>query len=220
MMLMRTAALYLILIGVIRFLGKRQIGQMEPSEVVVTMVVADLAATTMQDVSEPILSSIVPIGTVLVMELLLSTLSLNSVFVRKLLCGKPVILIENGRFIPKNMKKTRITVDELTAQLRQKNVIDPSRVQYAILETGGNLSVFPYPEEQPATAKDAGITPETQYLPFSVVEDGRICHDNLKKAGKDPTWLYRQLQKENISLKEVFYMTVDEDNTVTVYKKK
>ena len=220
MMLIRTAALYLILIGVIRFLGKRQIGQMEPSEVVVTMVVADLAATTMQDVSEPILSSIVPIGTVLVMELLLSTLSLHSVFVRKLLCGKPVILIENGRFIPKNMKKTRITVDELTAQLRQKNVIDPSRVQYAILETGGNLSVFPYPEEQPATAKDAGITPETQYLPFSVVEDGRICHDNLKKAGKDPTWLYRQLQKENLSLKEVFYMTVDEDNTVTVYKKK
>ena len=132
MMLIRTAALYLILIGVIRFLGKRQIGQMEPSEVVVTMVVADLAATTMQDVSEPILSSIVPIGTVLVMELLLSTLSLNSVFVRKLLCGKPVILIENGRFIPKNMKKTRITVDELTAQRRQKNVIDPSRVQNAI----------------------------------------------------------------------------------------
>ena len=88
------------------------------------------------------------------------------------------------------------------------------------MEPGGNLSVFPYPEEQPATAKDAGITPETQYLPFSVVEDGRICHDNLKKAGKDPTWLYRQLQKENISLKEVFYMTVDEDNTVTVYKKK
>ena len=220
MMLIRTAALYLILIGVIRFLGKRHIGQMEPSEVVVTMVVADLAATAMQGVSEPILSSIVPIGTVLVMELLLSTLSLNSVLVRKLLCGKPVILIENGRFIPKNMKKTRITVDELTAQLRQKNVIAPSRVQYAILETGGNLSVFPYPEEQPATAKDAGITPETQYLPFSVVEDGRICHDNLKKAGKDPTWLYRQLQKENLSLKEVFYMTVDEDNTVTVYKKK
>lgn len=219
-MLIRTAVLYLILIFVIRFLGKRQIGQMEPSEVVVTMVVADLAATTMQDINEPILSSILPIGAVLLMELLLSTLSLNSVFVRKLLCGKPVILIENGRFIPQNMKKTRITVDELTAQLRQKNVMDPSRVQYAILETGGNLSVFPYPEELPATCKDAGISPQSQYLPFSVISDGRICHDNLKKAGKDTTWLHRQLQKEKLSLKEVFYMTVDEDNTVTVYKKK
>ena len=216
----RTVVLYLVLIAVVRLMGKRQIGQLEPSEFVVAMLVADLAAIPMQDGAISLLNGLVPILTVLAMELILSGLSMRSIRLRKLLCGKPVILIENGKINQRNLKRTQVTLDELSGHLRQKDVLDIQTVQYAILETDGNLSVFPYPAELPATAKDAGITPETQYLPFSVVEDGRICHDNLKKAGKDPTWLYRQLQKENISLKEVFYMTVDEDNTVTVYKKK
>ena len=109
---LRTVFLYLVLIAIIRFLGKRQLGQMEPSEVVVTMVVADLASISMQDSSVPISSSLIPILAVLGMELILSALSLRSVFLRKLLCGKPVILIENGKFLQDNMRKTRITLDE------------------------------------------------------------------------------------------------------------
>ena len=154
---MRTVVLYMVLIVVIRLMGKRQIGQLEPSEFVVAMLVADLASIPMQNSGITLFSGIVPILTVLGLELVLSDLSLRSIRIRKLLCGKPVILIENGNILQGNLRKTRITMDELTGHLREKDVLDLSAVQYAILETNGNLSVFPYPKERPATAKEAGI---------------------------------------------------------------
>lgn len=211
---LRTVFLYLVLIAIIRFLGKRQLGQMEPSEVVVTMVVADLASISMQDRNVPISSSLIPIFAVLGMELLLSALSLRSVFLRKLLCGKPVILIENGKFLQDNLRKNRITLDELTSQLREKDVLDISTVQYAILETGGNLSVFPYPEEKPASAKDAGIAPPTQSLPITVVADGILFPDDLKRAGKDRRWLDKVLKEHKADLKSTWLLTVDRENKI------
>lgn len=216
---LRTVFLYLVLIAIIRFLGKRQLGQMEPSEVVVTMVVADLASISMQDSSVPISSSLIPILAVLGMELILSALSLRSVFLRKLLCGKPVILIENGKFLQDNMRKTRITLDELTSQLREKDVLDISSVQYAILETGGNLSVFPFPEQRPASAKDAGITPQKQSLPITVISDGRLFLDDLKRAGKDRRWLDKVLKEHKTSIKETWLLTVDRENNIQFYRK-
>ena len=216
---LRTVFLYLVLIAIIRFLGKRQLGQMEPSEVVVTMVVADLASISMQDSSVPISSSLIPILAVLGMELILSALSLRSVFLRKLLCGKPVILIENGKFLQDNMRKTRITLDELTSQLREKDVLDISSVQYAILETGGNLSVFPFPEQRPASAKDAGITPQKQSIPITVISDGRLFLDDLKRAGKDRRWLDKVLKEHKTSIKKTWLLTVDRENNIQFYRK-
>ena len=162
---MRTIFLYLVLILVIRLMGKRQIGEMEASEFVVTMLVANLAAIPMQDGGIPLYSGLVPILTVLGVELVLSSLSLRSIRLRRLLCGKPVILIENGRVLQENMRATRVTMDELMGHLRDKDVMDVQTVQYAILETNGTLSVFPYPKEVPAAAKDAGIHPKERYLP-------------------------------------------------------
>ncbi len=211
--------MYVVLIGVIRLLGKRQLGQMEPSEVVVTMVVADLAANPMQDENLPLMYGLVPIAAVLLMEMLFSRLSMGSIFFRKLLCGKPVILIENGKLLQNNMKKNRITLDELISQLREKDVLDLSAVQFAILETGGNLSVFPYPEHRPATAKEAGVIPEVQAIPYTVVSDGKIFFDDLKKAGKDRRWLEKTLQKNKASLKETLLLTVDSNNNVRFYRK-
>ena len=138
---LRTIILYLVLIAVIRLMGKRQIGQMEPAEFVVTMLVANLAAIPMQDGGIPLFSGFVPIVTVLGVELLLSHLSLKSIKIRKLLCGKPVILIENGNIMQGNLRKTRVTMDELTGHLREKDVLDVTTVQYAILETDGTLSL-------------------------------------------------------------------------------
>ena len=155
----RTIVLYLILILVIRLLGKRQIGQLEPSELVVTMLLADLASIPMQDGGIPLYSGVLPIFTVLALELILSVLSVKSLGLRRLLCGKPVILIENGKVLQSSLKKTRLSLDELTGHLRQKDVLDLSQVQYAILETNGSLSVFPYPKYRPASAMDAGIKP-------------------------------------------------------------
>ena len=150
--LLRTGVLYFTLLIVIRLMGKRQIGEMEPTEFVVTMLVANLASIPMEDSGIPLLSGLVPMLTVLGAELLLSSLSLRSIHLRKLLCGKPVILIENGRILQKNLQRTCITLDELTGQLRLKDILDLKTVQYAILETNGALSVFPYPKDQPATA--------------------------------------------------------------------
>lgn len=216
---LRTVFLYLVLIAIIRFLGKRQLGQMEPSEVVVTMVVADLASISMQDSGVPISSSLVPILAVLGMEFLLSTLSLRSIFLRKLLCGKPVILIENGKFLQENIRKSRITLDELTSQLREKDVLDVSSVQYAILETGGNLSVFQFPQQRPANAQDAGITPQNQWLPITVISDGRLFPDDLKRAGKDRRWLEKVLKNHNASVEKTWLLTVDRDNNIRFYPK-
>ena len=215
----RTIALYLVLIAVIRLMGKRQIGEMEPAEFVVTMLVANLAAIPMQDSGIPLFSGLVPILTVLGMELVLAFLSLRSTWVRKLLCGKPVILIENGNILQNNLRKTRITLDELTGHLRLKDVLDIKGVQYAILETNGDLSVFPYPKERPASAKEAGIQVKKQYLPITLVADGVIMRDNMKKAGKDDKWLTKVLDSHNAAVKDTWLLTIDGSDRVVFYRK-
>ena len=216
---LRAVFLYLVVIAVIRLLGKRQLGQLEPSEVAVTMLIADLASFPMQETGISILSGIVPILAVLGMEVVLSFLSMRNIKIRKMLCGKPVILMENGRFLQENMRKNRVTLDELISQLRQNNVIDPSVVQYAILETGGNLSVFVRGEERPATAKEAGITPQPDSLPVTIISDGRILEENLHRAGKDTRWLQKILSKEKLTPQETFLLTVDSDNKISVFPK-
>ncbi len=210
----RTIVLYLVLIWVIRVMGKRQIGEMEPSEFVVTMLVANLASIPMQDGGIPLFSGVVPILTVLGMELILSVLSMRSIRLREILCGKPVILIENGHILQDNLRKTRVTLDELTGHLREKDVLDLKTVQYAILETDGNLSVFPYPKEKPASAADAGIHPRKQYLPITIVSDGRLLHENLKKSGKTVSWVERTLKSHNAALSETWLLTVDAGDNI------
>lgn len=210
----RTLFLYLVLIFAIRLMGKRQIGEMEPAEFVVTMLVANLAAIPMQDGAIPLYSGLVPILTVLGMELVLSGLILRSVRLRQLLCGKPVILIDNGKILQENLKSARINLDELTGQLRAKDVLDIRTVQFAILETSGDLSVFPYPKEKPASAKDAGVQATGQHLPVTVVEDGYLSRENLERAKKDEKWLEKVLSQHNCGIQDTFLLTVDESGQV------
>ena len=215
----RTIILYLVLIAVIRMMGKRQIGQMEASEFVVTMLVANLASIPMQDSGIPLFSGFIPIVTVLGMELILSTLSLRSIRFRKLLCGKPVILIDNGKIIQENLRRTRVTLDELTGHLREKDVLDLKSVQFAILETDGNLSVFPYPKERPASAREAGIQAGKQYLPMTIVSDGKLLRENLEKANKDISWVQRVLKQHDAEIKDTWLLTVDDGDRVAFYRK-
>ena len=210
----RTIILYLVLIAVIRLMGKRQIGQMEPSEFVVTMLTANLASIPMQDSGIPLLSGLVPILTVLGLELVLSFLSMRSISFRRLLCGKPVILIENGRILQKNLRRTSITLDELTGHLRQKDVLDLRTVQYAILETDGDLSVFPYPAHRPATAKEAGIRADNQSLPVTIIDDGHVLPNNLEVAGKDRAWLTAVLKQKKATVGSTWLLTVDQQDRI------
>ena len=211
---LRTLLLYLVLILAVRLMGKRQIGEMEPAEFVVTMLVANLAAIPMQDGAIPLYSGLVPILTVLGLELVLSGITLTSVPIRRLLCGKPVILIDNGKILQENLRKTRITLDELTGHLREKDVLDIRTVQFAILETNGNLSVFPYPREKPASAKDAGVEAGKQYLPVTIIEDGYLSKENLALAGKDENWLKKALKQQNAEVSDTFLLTVDAQDHV------
>ena len=215
----RTILLYLTMIVVIRIMGKRQIGQMEPSEFVVTMMVANLATIPMEDDGIALFAGLVPICVILGAELVLSFLNLKSSKLRQLLCGKPVILIENGNILQQNLRKTRISLDELTGHLREKDVLDLRSVQYAILETNGNLSVFPYPKEMPASAPDAGIQVRQQFLPITIVSDGELMEHNLKIAKKDRHWLDRILKEHRAELRDTWLLTVDGANHVTFYRK-
>ena len=205
----RTIILYLVLIFCIRLMGKRQIGQMEPSEFVVTMLVANLAAIPMQDEGLPLYGGLIPMLTVLGMELVLSGAMLRSIRLRKFLCGKPVILIENGRILQKNLRATRVTLDELTGHLREKDVLDIRSVQYAILETNGNLSVFPFPSEAPASAKEVGIHPKDRFLPVTVISDGQLLRQNLQYAARDESWVHQVLGEYRASIAGTWLLTVD-----------
>lgn len=216
---LRTIVLYLVLVAVIRIMGKRQVGQMAPSEFVVTMLVANLAAIPMQDGAIPLYSGLVPILTVLGAELVLSWLILGSGVLRRLLCGTPVILIENGRLLQGNLRSARMTLDELTAHLRLKDILDLKSVQYAILETNGSLSVFPYPKDAPATAKDAGIQASSQQLPVTLIADGKLERENLALAGKDPAWVEKILTRHRAQVRDTMLLTVDASDKIVFIRK-
>lgn len=204
----RTIVLYLVLILVVRLMGKRQIGEMEPAEFVVTMLVANLASIPMQDGGIPLFSGLVPILTVLGLELVLSWATLRSLAFRKVLCGKPVILIENGRILQSRLRQTRITLDELMGHLRQKDVLNPQQVQYAILETNGTLSVFPYPEHSPPSAKEAGVKVKPARLPVTLIEDGVLLKENLSRSGKDEAWVEETLGQYESRVEDTFLLAL------------
>lgn len=210
----RTIILYLVLILVIRLMGKRQVGQMEPSEFVVTMLVANLASIPMQDGGIPLFSGLVPILTVLGTELVLSAAAAWSVGFRRILCGKPVILIENGHILQQALRSTRVTADELTGHLREKGILDLRTVQYAILETDGTLSVFPYPKDVPASAKDAMIQVKEQFLPVTIIEEGHLLRKNLPATGWSEAKVQQVLDEKGSTISDTFLLTVDQKGHV------
>lgn len=205
--LIRAVILYLALILTVRLMGKRQLGEMEPMEYVVTMLIANLAAVPMQETGTPLLAGLLPILVVLSVELLLSVLSYRSVGLRQFLCGKPVILIENGRLLQENLKKTRVNTDELTEHLRLQGITDLSQVQYAILETGGAISTFLYSKYEPACAKDAGIQVDARKLPVTVISSGKLLKKNLPLIGRDEAWVREVLDAYHCTVQEVYLLT-------------
>ena len=208
MIVYRTVFFYLALIGVIRLMGKRQVAQMEPSEFAVTMLVANLASIALEELETPIWMGAAAMGTVLVLEYGLSLMSLRSVRLRRVLCGKPVILIDNGTLLMENLRRTRVNLDELSGHLREKGILEIQSVQFAILETNGAITVFPYPHLQPACAADAGVEAKKQELPYTVISDGKLLLENLHLAGKDGRWLSGFLQGQDCKLEEAALLTL------------
>lgn len=216
----RTIILYLLIIIGIRLMGKRQIGELEPSELVLSLIIADLAAVPMQDFRIPLIMGVIPILTLLCLSAILSVLTVKSIRFRALLCSRPSVVIQNGKILSKEMEKNRFTVDELMEELRMAGITDLSKVKYAVLETNGRISVLPYAEDQPVTARDMGLKLKENGLPIIVVSDGRLLTHNLKARRLSPEWLQEQLAVRNVQdLSQVFLMTVDEAENVYFVKK-
>ncbi len=212
----RTVILYILLMVGLRLLGKRQIADMEPSELVLTLIISDLAVVPMQDYGIPMINGVLPIITLLCLSMLLSFFNLKSIRFRALICGTPAVIIQNGVVNQKNMAKNRLTLDELFEQLRSQGFTDLNAVKYAVLETNGQLSILPYTKEAPITPLVADLAVKDRVtLPILVINDGHVMEDNLLASGHDKKWLTKQLSKRKLkSPREVFLMTVDEENTV------
>lgn len=211
----RTLILYVVLMVGLRLLGKRQIGELEPSELVLTLTISDLAAVPMQDYGIPLVNGLLPIITLLCLSMLLSFFNLKSIRFRAIVCGKPAVIIRDGQIIQQNMAKNRLTVDELYEQLRTQGYSDLRSVKYAVLETNGQLSILPYTRESPLTPQGAGLNLIDQVtLPILIINDGHIMDDNLTASGHDRSWLTTQLKRQSLDAQQVFLMTVDEAGTV------
>lgn len=213
--LFRTVVLYLLIILGIRLMGKRQVGELEPSELVFTLLIADLAAVPMQDFGIPLTRGVIPIITLLCVTLLLSLLTMRSIKFRAFICGRPSIVVRDGKLCQQEMVKNRFTLDELSEELRVQGYSDISKVKYAILETNGQLTVLLNAEEQTVTAAQMGLKPKDPGLPAVIISDGRLLEENLKKRGLDDKWLEKQLARNHVRrVKDVFLLSVDEQGTV------
>ena len=207
--LLRTVILYFRIMTGLRLMGKRQIGELEPSELVLTMMISDLATVPMQDFGIPLLAGVIPILTLLSLSMLLSQLSLLSLRFRELMCGTPSILIRNGKLQQDAMRKNRYTLDELLEQLRGQGYVSVDEVRWAVLENSGQLSILPWARQRPPTAEELGLTPEEDELPFILINDGRIVRRNLARSGRNEAWLQKELRRTGHSAGEIFLLTVD-----------
>lgn len=182
---------------------------MQPFELVIAIMIADLAAVPMGDTGIPITNGIIPILGLLLIQLLISIINMKSIWGRKIICGKPSILIFRGKIDERILKKEKLTINELQERLRQNNIFSLGDVEYAILETSGQLTVIQKPEKRNAIPEDFGITPEYEGIPYDLVIDGKVMYENLKAIGRDYNWLLNQVKKFKISPEQALIVTYD-----------
>ncbi|TCL73232.1 uncharacterized membrane protein YcaP (DUF421 family) [Hydrogenispora ethanolica] len=206
----RAAILYLLVVLIIRIMGKHQIGQLQPYELVITILISELAAVPMQDTDIPLINGIIPILTLLLIQVTLSFISLKSAAARLVICGGPSVLIENGKIVERELSRLRYNLTDLLEQLRLKDVPNIADVEYAILETSGKLSIIPKSQKRPVTPADLQIATPYEGLPTTLIEDGAVNKRHLAKANLNEDWLLRQVQKAGLTgFQDVFLASLD-----------
>lgn len=198
----RAFILYFLIVLVMRMMGKRQIAQMQPFELVITILIAELAATPMENSAIPLISGVIPILTLLSIQVLVSFISLKSEIFREIVCGRPSILIDKGRIVQSEIRRLRINMNDLLEQLRSKDYPNLSDVEYAILETNGQLSILPKSDKRQVNVSDLNVKPEAEVLPVTLIVDGKLIEKNLNRTGYNKAWLLRQLREKNIDIIE------------------
>ena len=216
----RTFILYTTVILVIRIMGKRQVGELQPFELAITIMVSALAAIPMEDVGIPLLYSIIPILLLTGFQEFLSLTTLKSTRARSFICGKPSVVIKNGQLNESELKKLRINLNDLLEQLRIKGYHTIEDVEYALMETTGKLSVIPKSQKRSLTPEDLNLDTDYEGLPSSLIIDGQIQHSNLEKIGLDQKWLLETLKKHNIQKPgQVFFAALNTNGNFIFQKK-
>lgn len=205
----RAILLYIFVLLVMRLMGKREIGQLQPFEFAISIMIADLATIPMADTGIPISNGLIPILGLLVMHLLISILNMKSIRAREIICGRPTILVYRGKIDEKALKKERFTINELEERLRGNNIINLGDVEYAILETSGQVTVIQKPEKRGTIPEDFNIVPDYEGIPYDLIIDGKIMEQNLKAIGKNIEWLKKQVVKFNMKPEEALVVTLD-----------
>ena len=215
----RAILLYILILIVMRIMGKREIGQLQPFEFAISIMIADLATTPMSEPGTPITYGVIPILSLLVMHLIISTINIKSIKLREILCGKPAILLYRGRINEKVLRKENFTINELQERLRGNNIFNLGDVEYAILETNGQISVITKPEKKVVSLEDLNIEPEYNGIPYDLVIDGKIQYENLEKLSKTVEWLEEEVGKFNIKIEDALIVTLDAKSQIFCQKK-
>lgn len=215
----RTAIMYFFLIFIMRIMGKRQIGQLQPGELIITMLISEIAAFPMEDSEIPMHHAIIPIAVLALLELTMSFAALKFIRLRSFFQGHSIVVIKNGELDWKQLRRLRYSVDDLLESLREKDVFDISEVQYAIVETDGTLSVLLKPEKRNATVSDVNATPDSKGLPRTLISDGRMIHSQINKSVMTKEEVENLLKKHKLGKKDVLLLTVDENGNINIIEK-
>ena len=207
--IIRTVILYAFVVFSVRIMGKRQISDMQPSELVITLIISEIAAIPMQNTSQPLISGVIPVLVLVALEIIASVIMMKSGKFRKLVCGSPIVVIRDGEILQNEMRRLRLTTEDLCVQLRQQNIFSIEDVQYCIVETNGKVSVLEKPQSRQPSAKDFGIEISDNKIETVVVIDGQILDNSLKLCRKSKNDVIEILKKENTKLSDVFIMTLD-----------
>lgn len=217
--IIRTVIFYIVVTFAIRIMGKRQVGDMQPNELVVTLLISEIAAIPLQDSNQPILSGVVAIFMLVFLEIIISVLAMKSFLIRKMMSGKSVVIIKNGVIDQQAMRDVRMTVLDLVELLRGQDVFDIDDVAFAVLEVSGNLSVLLKSEAQTVTVKDMKIKKEDEYLPLPVITDGRIVSESLDALSIDKEKVFSLLAEKSLEISDVFMMSMDRYGNTALIRK-
>lgn len=217
--LLRTIILYIAVVAAVRVMGKRQIGELDPSELVITILISDLAAIPMQDLGIPLFAGLVPIAALIILEIFMSYFAMKSRRFRRLINGQPAIIIKKGELDIQKIRQMRLTTDEIVETLRKQNVSSVSDVKYGVIEPDGTLSVVLKQPQQPVTAEMLNLTPKDQGLPVIVVSDGKLVQRSLQLLQKEAKEVENQLKNQGYTVDDVFLMTLDDCGNVFIQPK-
>ena len=215
----RTVIIYIFIIAAMRIMGKRQLGELQPIELVVTLLISDLAAVPMQESGMPLINGLIPILILVALELLFSGLMLKSSLFSRLISGTPIVVVNKGKLDQKALKKLRLTSEDLMESLRMQNVFDLQEIEYAIAETNGKISVFKNPEFRAPTCSDLSVVQPDNVMPVVAVSDGHISDWALSICEVDHSWVERTLADNACTLEDVFLLTVDRSRNYFIVRK-